>query len=59
MQPRHLLINDAGSGHQRIGHMLVDRIAEAHGSGDAALRPGGRRTVTDRGRGQNGDGTRR
>ncbi len=46
--PGHRLIDDAGTGGQRIGHMLVHRIARAHCGGDAALRPGRGRPLPDR-----------
>ena len=38
-QPRHLLLDKPGTGRDRIGQMLVETVARAHGRGDAALRP--------------------
>jgi hypothetical protein len=58
-QARDLLVDRSGPGDERVGEVLLDRIARRHGGGDAALRPGRggallldrrrRRTVTGRG----------
>ena len=54
----HLLVDNAGTGSERIGHMTVDRITGAHGGGNAALRPGRGGTLPDGRCGQHRDGTR-
>ena len=38
-QPRDLLVDDAVAGRDRVGDVLVDRVAGRKRGGDAALRP--------------------
>ena len=58
-QPGDLLVDGAGAGGDRVGDVLLGRVARGHGGGDPALRPRRRGPLADRRGGEHGHRPRR